>query len=140
MAARRIRRIRHRGFAVKPAQAASTYSVDFRAKTAPRRRDAPKGRIPRVVRMLGLAHEIDRLIRAGELRDLAEAARSIGVTRARITQIANLLLLAPEIQAAILELPLVINGRDPISERTLRTIVAEPNWQRQMELWNEVKP
>ncbi len=80
------------------------------------------------------------MIRAGELRDLADAARAIGVTRARMTQIVNLLLLAPEIQEAILDLPPVTNGRDPVSERALRRIVAEPDWNRQLELWNEVRP
>ena len=90
--------------------------------------------------MLALAHGIDGMIRAGELRNLADAARAIGVTRARMTQIMNLLLLAPTIQEAILNLPLVTNGRNPVSERALRRIVSEPDWQRQQELWNEVKP
>ena len=88
--------------------------------------------------MLALAHRIDARIRAGELRDLADAAREIGVTRARMTQIANLLLLAPEIQEAILDLPQVTNGRDPISKRALRRIVVEADWNRQLEIWNEV--
>ena len=46
---------------------------------------APMGRVPRIVRMLALAHKIDGMIRAGELRDLADAARAIGVTRARMS-------------------------------------------------------
>jgi hypothetical protein len=89
---------------------------------------------------LALAHQIDGMIRAGELRDLADAARAIGVTRARMTQIMNLLLLAPEIQEAILDLPPVKQGRDPISERMLRAIVAEAEWELQMAIWDEVKP
>ncbi len=124
---------------MRPAVAKTVHRVDFGNKPTPRRDSAPSGRVPRVARMLALAHKIDGKIRAGELRDLADAARELGLTRARVTQIANLLLLAPEIQAAILELPLIIKGRDPISERQLRPIVAEPDWQRQMELWNEVK-
>ncbi|MCP4003159.1 MAG: hypothetical protein GY725_03080 [bacterium] len=125
---------------MKAAVAKTVHRVDFGNKPAPRRDSAPAGRIPRVARMLALAHKIDEKIRAGEFRDLAEAARSIGVTRARMTQITNLLLLAPEIQTAILGLPLVTTGRDSISERQLRPIVAEPEWQRQIELWNEVRP
>ena len=62
------------------------------------------------------------------MRDLADAARAIGVTRARMTQIMNLLLLAPEIQEAILDLRSATSGRDPVSERALRRIVAEPDW------------
>ena len=55
-----------------------------------------------------------------------------------MTQIMNLLLLAPEIQEAILTMPPVIRGRDPVSERMLRRIVAEPNWQVQLCFWNSL--
>ncbi len=123
----------------RQAQALSTYTVDFNGKSPRRVTQAATGRPPRVAQTLALAHRIDGMIRAGELRNLADAARSIGVTRARMTQIMNLLLLAPDIQETILNLPLVTNGRDSISERELRRIVAEPDWQRQLELWNEVK-
>ncbi len=124
----------------RPAQARSSYTVDFGAKAAQRPTHRDTGRIPRVARTLVLAHKIDGMIRAGELRDLADAARGIGVTRGRMSQIMNLQLLAPKIQEAILDLPPVANGRDPFSERALRPIVAEPDWNRQLELWNEVKP
>ena len=88
--------------------------------------------------MLALAHKIDGMIRAGELKDLAAAARALGVTRARMTQVMNLLLLAPKIQEAILELPSVTVGRDPVSERALRKIVAEPDWERQEAAWSRL--
>ncbi len=121
----------------RPAQARSTYTVSF-GQTAPRRAtQAATGGIPRAARTLVLAHKIDGMVRAGELRNLAHAARVVGVTRARMTQIMNLLLLAPEIQEAILDLPPVTSGRDPVSERALRRIVAEPDWNLQMEMWNE---
>ena len=123
----------------RPAQARSSYTVDFGGKSAQRLTHRDTGRIPRVARVLALAHKIDVKIRAGELRDLADAGRAIGVTRARISQITKLLLLAPEIQEAILDLPLVTNRRDPVSERALRQIVAEPDWTRQRLLWDEVK-
>ncbi len=123
----------------RPARARSTYTVDFNGKSPRRATQAATGRVPRVTRMLALAHKIDGMIRGGELRDLADASRAIGVTRARITQITNLLLLAPEIQEAILDLPLVSNERDPISERALRRIVAEPEWSRQWGLWSDVQ-
>jgi len=97
------------------------------------------GRLPRVVRLLSFAHEIDRRVRAGELDDLAHAARVFGLTRARVTQLVNLTLLAPTIQEEILALPPVTVGRDPITERTLRPIVAEPVWERQMALWEQLR-
>ena len=86
-----------------------------------------------------LAHSIDAKIRAGEFRDFADAARAVDVTRARMTQIMNLLLLAPQIQEAILDLPPVTSGRDPVSERQLRQIVAEVEWEEQRRLWKQVE-
>ena len=47
----------------------------------------------------------------------------------------NLLNLAPDIQEAILGLPPVEYGRDPITERDLRVIVAVPDWRKQRRLW-----
>ncbi len=112
--------------------------VDF-APTTPQRRDvAPLGRVPRVVQLLGLAHRIDGVIRNGELNDLAEAARRLNLTRARVTQITNLLLLAPAIQEVLLDLPLVTNGRDPVTERQLRPIAAEPDWNKQLSMWRQI--
>jgi hypothetical protein len=95
------------------------------------------GRVPRVARLLALAHKIDRMVRDGQLRDLADAARALGMTRARVSQVTNLLLLAPEIQEAILDLPMVITGRDPITERQLRPIAAEPDWENQLLMWRK---
>lgn len=89
------------------------------------------GRVPRVTRLLALAHRIDGMIRSGEIRDWAEAARFVGVTRARMAQIAKLLLLAPQIQESILNLPSVTRGPDPVTERALRSAAAQVDWQRQ---------
>ena len=125
---------------MKTAQAVSTYTVEFNGTPPRRPTHAATGRIPRVVRMLALAYKIDGMICDGELRDLADAARAIGVTRSRMTQITNLLLLAPEIQEAILDLPPVTQRREFVSERSLRTIVAEPNWDVQRRLWDEAEP
>lgn len=112
---------------------ASTYQVSFVPPT-PLPRPEPAGRVPRVARLLALAHRIDAMIAAGELRDLADAARVMALTRARVTQLMNLLLLAPEIQHAILELP-PTTGRDTVTERSLRRVVAEPVWERQIGMF-----
>ncbi len=113
-------------------QPTTTYAVAFKGVPV---EAEPAGRVPRVARLLALAHKIDGMIRRGELRDLADAARALGLTRARVTQVVSLLLLAPEIQEAIVDLPLVTNGRDPISERQLRLIAAEPDWSKQLFMW-----
>ena len=89
-----------------------------------------------VAHVLALAHHIDRKIRDGELRDYAHAAEVLGVTRARVSQISALTLLAPTIQESILNLP---TDRNAITERQLREIVAEPLWEKQMRLWRLVR-
>jgi hypothetical protein len=95
----------------------------------------PVGRVPRVTRFLAIAHTIDGRIRFGEIRDWAAAARLVGVTRARMTQLAHLLLLAPKIQEGILNLPNVTRGPDPVTERALRMAVAEVDWRSQKVTW-----
>ena len=96
---------------------------------------APGGRVPRVARLMALAIRFDQLLRDGVVADQAEIARLGRVTRARLTQIMNLLQLAPDIQEEILFLPRVERGRDPVTERELRSIAAEPSWERQRLSW-----
>lgn len=84
----------------------------------------------RVARMLAVAHEIVRLVDVGEFEDLADAARVLGFTRARITQLVDLTLLAPDIQEAVLFAE-VSPGRDAVTERGLRSVVAAGSWRAQ---------
>ena len=49
----------------------------------------------------------------------AEGARLAHVSRARITQIMNLLHLAPDIPEAILHLPRATGGHDPLAEHVI---------------------
>ncbi len=93
------------------------------------------GRVPRVARLMALAVRFDDLIRSGDVADYAELARLAHVTRARITQIMNLLMLAPDLQEAILFLPRVESGRDPIHLRQLQPIALVPDWRKQRRLW-----
>ncbi len=93
------------------------------------------GNIPRVAKLMALAIRFDGLIQRGEVRDYADLARLGYVTRARITQIMNLLNLAPDIQEAILFLPRTVKGRDPIREKHLRPIAAVAQWNRQRKMW-----
>jgi len=53
---------------------------------------------------LALAHAVQARIENGEFKDYAEVARRNGLTRARLTQIMNLLLLAPDIQEEVLNM------------------------------------
>ncbi len=94
-----------------------------------------KGRLPRITRLMALAIRCERLIQEGEIADYAELARLGHVTRARVTQIMNLLLLAPDIQEAILYLPRVESGDDPIALRDLQAIAIEADWVKQRQGW-----
>jgi hypothetical protein len=52
----------------------------------------------------------------------------------------SLLQLAPDIQEAILSLPRVEAGKDPISERQVRALCVVSDWRRQRQLWHEMFP
>jgi len=82
----------------------------------------PSRRPARVAVTLALAHQIQGAIDRGEIRDQAEAARQLGLTRARLTQILDLTRLAPDLQEEILLFP-AITGVEPLKERVLRGIV-----------------
>ena len=75
----------------------------------------------------------------GTIVSVGAAASLMRVTRARVTQIRNLTLLAPDIQDEILGLRLRGRGREPLAERLLRPICAEPIWRVQRRLWTQLK-
>ena len=95
----------------------------------------PTGTIPRISRLMALAIRFDRLIKEGEIDDQADLARLGNVSRARVTQIMNLLHLAPDIQESLLFPPRVESGCALIHEKLLRPIAAEPDWRKQRRLW-----
>ncbi len=97
-------------------------------------------RLPRVTRLLALALKCEGLVRSGTIPDYAELARRGWVTRARVTQIMNLLHLAAPIQEEILNWSEVENERDPVSERALRRLTRIPMWSKQLELWRRLAP
>jgi hypothetical protein len=97
-------------------------------------RTAEPGSTPRVSRLMALALRLERLLKDGEVTDYADLARLGHVTRARVTQIMNLLNLAPDIQEELLFLPRTVKGRDPIRERHLRPIAAVLDWRKQRRM------
>ena len=82
--------------------------------------------------MLALAHHIQRQIDDGAVPDYASAASALGVTRARLSQVMSLLLLAPDIQARI------AMGKLILTERTLRRVVGEPEWEEQLAIVQQI--
>ncbi len=64
---------------------------------------------------------------------MAEVAHLSHITRARMTQIMNLLL-APDIQEEVLFLPRTTEGRDDLTERSIRPLIAEPSFVKQRHI------
>ena len=122
-----------------------TTTVHFKRGLAGRKRirkgeapPAPKPRVPRISKLMALAIRFDDLIRDGKVWDQSDLARLAHVTQPRMTQIMNLLHLAPDIQEEILFLPEVTEGRDPIHEHMLRPITAMIDWQKQRRCWSKI--
>jgi hypothetical protein len=108
----------------------------LRAGLAPESAPAATGAVPRVSRLMALAIHLDMLLRAGLVRDFADIARLALVSRARVTQVMNLLLLAPDIQEDILFLPRIADGTSSlVAERQLRPIAALVDWAEQRRVW-----
>ncbi len=112
--------------------------VVFAEGEQPAKRE-PVGRIPRITRFMALAIYYEDLIRQGHVRDYAEIATLGHVTRARVTQIMNLRLLAPDIQDNLLNLQRIVAGRDSIGLREMQAVALEPNWRIQQENWNRLR-
>lgn len=87
----------------------------------------PLPRIPRVTRLMALAIKFQDMVDGGDVRDYADLARLGHVTRARMSQIMNLLLLAPDLQEALL----YCNKEISITERGVRSAVREVEWKTQ---------
>ena len=106
-------------------------SRDRKPEPAPRRAAALRPSAAKAVRLasqLALGHLVERVIADGTVDGYADAAERFGVTRARISQIVSLTLLAPEIQEKILDLDA------PTCARALREVLREPRWRRQARL------
>jgi hypothetical protein len=95
----------------------------------------PAGRVPRVARLLALAIRLEQLVQARVIANYAALAELGHVSRARVTQIQNLLLLAPDIQEALLFLPRTERGRDPMHLGELQRLTLVVDWKEQRKLW-----
>jgi len=82
--------------------------------------------LPRISWLMALAVHFDGLIRRGIVRDYADLAWLGGVTRARITQIMNLLNLPPWKQEELL----FLRGNSRLPEREMRAVCEKTMWMR----------
>ena len=104
------------------------------SEEAPAAPPGPVHRPARVAQMLALAHRFQAAIDRGDYRDRAGLARQLGFTRARISQLLDLLTLAPDLQEHILDLE-AVDGVEPLSERALRAVVKLVGWKEQRRVW-----
>ena len=95
--------------------------------------------MPRVSRLMALALRFDQLVRTGQVGNYAQLAQLGHVSRARISQILNLVLLAPDLQEALLFLPPTLRGRDPIHLRQLQPLAALWDWGQQRRAWEALQ-
>ena len=90
-----------------------------------------------VAKRLALAYRIQGEIDEGIYEDMADVALTHDLSRARLTQIMNLLFLAPDIQEEILALEFP-PGRQPITERILRRVLKSMVWEEQRRTWSKL--
>lgn len=99
-------------------------------ETPPPPKPQPVRRPAKVARVLALAHHLQSAIDRGLAADRAAVARKLGLTRARVTQLLALLLLAPDLQLAVVTLE-AVDGAEPMSERALSTVAHAGSWVEQ---------
>ena len=112
------------------------FKVDFKPvrHASPRCQMAKISNEPKLRQYLVLAYQIRETLAEGKAKDLGQIAEWLGMTYTRLKQIINLLLLCPKIQAEIL-----LTNTDKISritERKIRDITKEIDWQKQLLAWN----
>jgi len=90
-------------------------------------------RIPRIARLMALAIKFQDMVDRGEVRDYADLARLGYVSRARVTQIMNLMNLHPEIQEELL-----FSGASLPAEHSLRAVIIQVDWQTQLQVWRHL--
>lgn len=104
-----------------------------------RHSEAPAApRIPRITRLMALAIKFQDMVDRGEVHDYADLARLGYVSRARITQIMNLLNLAPDIQEQLLDLGSPHGRHGAPCERHIRQVTRAIEWPEQHRIWQRV--
>jgi hypothetical protein len=97
-------------------------------------------RIPRISRYMALAIHFEDLIRQGVVTDYADLARLGHVTRARVTQIMNLRLLAPDIQESLLVIQTSVrtSKTNAMTLTALQSLANASSWEVQRRQWNQL--
>ncbi len=92
---------------------------------------------PKIRRNLILAHQLQRLFDEGRLTGLKQASQWLNFDQARLDHLITMLLISPAIQGEIL------NGDNQIisliPEYKMRSLAAEADWQKQTQIWQNIK-
>jgi len=102
------------------------------APPAPAPKPCTVSTVPAAARNLALAHHLAQLIDKGLVADYTAAARLLGVSQPRLTHLMSLLLLAPQIQDAILA------GTIVPADKKLRELARIAEWRGQLEALGKV--
>ena len=96
---------------------------------------AAQSPVPRISRLLALALKMEQMIQEGTVKNYSELAHLGQVSAARITQVMNLLYLAPDIQEQILSRSTPAIGLRESAVRKLSSVV---RWSEQRDQWQEL--
>jgi hypothetical protein len=97
-----------------------------------------KERMPRITRLIALAHRFEDLLANGTVQTYRELAELGHVSGPRLSHILKLVRLAPDIQEQLLFLPPSVRGPDLLFERNLRSIADLMHWEEQRELFRSL--
>jgi hypothetical protein len=96
---------------------------------------AAQAPVPRISRLLALALKMEQMIQEGTVKSYGELAHLGQVSAARITQVMNLLYLAPDIQEQILCRSAPMIG---LRESTVRKLSSVVRWSDQRDQWQDI--
>jgi hypothetical protein len=88
--------------------------------------------------MLALAHHLRQALDDGTVENRAQIARALGVQRPRVTQILDLLHLAPDLQEIVIASH-AVGSREPMTEPELRSVVSAADWNVQRERYSTLQ-
>src|SRR4051812_26449377 len=83
---------------------------------------------------LALAHAWEAAIARGDYETREELASELKLTPARVSQLMDLTLLAPDIQEDVLFLE-AADGQEPLGEAKARRVLKAGSWSAQREAW-----
>ena len=87
---------------------------------------------------MALAIRLDDLLRNRADLDCVALAKAGSISRTRLSQILNLVHLAPDIQEQLLWLPASAKGRDAITEKQIRRLTGLCEWQQQRQAFERL--